>query len=257
MLSQWLTLHSLDRRPRTIEFNTEIFHIVQTHWLDCSLPAVLVTLEQVLDFAQKVSHYCPSRWNAILSALRFITPHGHKLALRAVRVRKFSPPNQTEFAALLAECDAAPRSHAGLQVRFLSLTGARISEAKALRWPDVKADHIEITEQTKNGQARSVPFIEDIEDVLERLMCLDHDGYVLPRANARKAIESACRKCGVGHMSFHCFRHLFATRCIESGVDMPTVARWLGHRDGGALLARTYFHLVDGHSKSMAARVRL
>lgn len=30
-------------------------------------------------------------------------------------------------------------------------------------------------------------------------------------------------------------RHLFATRCIESGVDIPTVLRWLGHKDGGAL----------------------
>jgi hypothetical protein len=28
---------------------------------------------------------------------------------------------------------------------------------------------------------------------------------------------------------------LFATRCIESGVDIPTVSRWLGHKDGGAL----------------------
>ena len=184
LLSQWLALHSLDRRPRTVEFNTEIFHIVQEQWLDCSLPAVNVTVEQVLDFAHKVSHYCPSRWNAILSALRFITSHGHKLALRAVRIRKFSPPNQTEFAALVAECDNAPRSHAGLTVRFLTLTGARITEARALRWPDVKDDHIEFSEQTKNGQTRCVPFLEGIADVLERLMCLDHDGWVLPRPNA-------------------------------------------------------------------------
>jgi len=25
-------------------------------------------------------------------------------------------------------------------------------------------------------------------------------------------------------------RHLFATRCIESGVDIPTVSRWLDIR---------------------------
>lgn len=39
--------------------------------------------------------------------------------------------------------------------------------------------------------------------------------------------------------------------------DVPTAARWLGHQDGGALLGRTYFHLVDHHSRRMAARVRL
>ena len=30
------------------------------------------------------------------------------------------------------------------------------------------------------------------------------------------------------------------TSCIESGVDIPTVSRWLGHRDGGALAMRVY-----------------
>jgi len=42
----------------------------------------------------------------------------------------------------------------------------------------------------------------------------------------------------------HGFRHLFATRCIESGVDIPTVSRWLGHQDGGALCMKTYGPLM-------------
>jgi hypothetical protein len=41
-----------------------------------------------------------------------------------------------------------------------------------------------------------------------------------------------------------------------SGVDLPTLARWLGHQDGGALLARVYFHLADQHSRQMAERLR-
>jgi integrase len=35
-------------------------------------------------------------------------------------------------------------------------------------------------------------------------------------------------------------RHLFATRCIETGVDIPTVSRWLGHKDGGGLAMKVY-----------------
>jgi integrase len=50
-------------------------------------------------------------------------------------------------------------------------------------------------------------------------------------------------------------RHLFATRCIEAGVDIPTVSRWLGHKDGGALAMRVYGHLRDEHSQEMAKRV--
>jgi integrase len=69
-----------------------------------------------------------------------------------------------------------------------------------------------------------------------------------------------CEQWAAGHAkkysgTHHDLRHLFATRCIESGVDIPTVSRWLGHRDGGALAMRTYGHLGDEHSKSMAAKV--
>src|SRR6266542_4317323 len=49
--------------------------------------------------------------------------------------------------------------------------------------------------------------------------------------------------------------HLFATRAIESGVPIPTVAKWLGHKDGGALAMKTYGHLRDTHSADMAQKV--
>jgi integrase len=48
---------------------------------------------------------------------------------------------------------------------------------------------------------------------------------------------------------------LFATRCIEAGVDIPTVSRWLGHQDGGALCMKTYGHLRDEHSQREALKV--
>jgi len=52
------------------------------------------------------------------------------------------------------------------------------------------------------------------------------------------------------------FRHLFATVCIESGVDIPTVAAWLGHNDGGALAMKTYGHLRADHSQLAAQKVK-
>ena len=53
----------------------------------------------------------------------------------------------------------------------------------------------------------------------------------------------------------HDLRHLFATKCIESGVDIPTVSRWMGHSDGGALAMKTYGHLRQEHSQTQAAKV--
>jgi hypothetical protein len=69
------------------------------------------------------------------------------------------------------------------------------------------------------------------------------------------AINTACKKLGIARFTHHDLRHLFATRCIESGVDIPTVSRWLGHKDGGALAMKTYGHLRDQHSTNMAQKV--
>ena len=48
---------------------------------------------------------------------------------------------------------------------------------------------------------------------------------------------------------------MFATTCIEAGVDIPTVSRWLGHKDGGALAMKVYGHLRDEHSAAMAEKM--
>jgi hypothetical protein len=49
----------------------------------------------------------------------------------------------------------------------------------------------------------------------------------------KRALLRACRILGLSRLTHHDMRHLFATRCIERGVDIPTVAKWLGHKDGG------------------------
>jgi len=72
------------------------------------------------------------------------------------------------------------------------------------------------------------------------------------RGGAYKSVREGLESHRITH---HDLRHLFATRCIESGVDIPTVSRWLGHKDGGALAMRTYGHLRDEHSQMMAAKV--
>jgi len=61
--------------------------------------------------------------------------------------------------------------------------------------------------------------------------------------SAKKSLATACEQLGFARFSHHDFRHFYATTCIESGVDIPTVSRWLGHSDGGALAMRVYGQL--------------
>ncbi|HZM05465.1 MAG TPA: hypothetical protein VFC44_20895 [Candidatus Saccharimonadales bacterium] len=50
-------------------------------------------------------------------------------------------------------------------------------------------------------------------------------------------------------------KKIFATRCKESGVDMPPASRCFGHKDGGTLALKVYGHSRNEHSASMATLV--
>ena len=73
------------------------------------------------------------------------------------------------------------------------------------------------------------------------------------KASIRKAAES----CGLGDVTNHDCRHSFISYCVMSGIDFMTIARWVGHKDGGVLIGSTYGHLSNDHAKKQAQRVNL
>jgi integrase len=150
-------------------------------------------------------------------------------------------------------------------VRFLSFGGFRKTEAAFITWADCDfvKQHIVVRGDpatgTKNSEQRVVPMISEMRKLLENLK-IDraNESATTPVMRVRecqKAIDKACLKLKITRITHHDLRHLFATRCIESGVDIPTVSRWLGHKDGGALAMRVYGHLRDQHSTAMAQKV--
>jgi integrase len=256
-LDHWEIVSGLGVRERTKQFHQQIIATIKKNFPKLDSAPSDVTEQDILYFGQQVNDFCPSRWNAMVSALRSVTEKAGILKRRKLRFRAFTPPTKAEFARLLEECDKLPRSHAGLVVRFLVLTGLRICEARALRWEHVNCERVYVPSfVSKNGIGRSVPFLTGTAEIAAKLKAVSPD-KVLPKNNFRTALEKACERAGIGALSYHCFRHIFATNCIQAGVDVPTVARWLGHQDGGALLARMYFHLIDSHSRSMAEKVRM
>ncbi len=77
-----------------------------------------------------------------------------------------------------------------------------------------------------------------------------------------------CAKCGstpsqqqkellskLRRFCFHNLRHHFISYAVMSGVDYMTIARWVGHKDGGVLIGKVYGHLADQHRKAQAARM--
>ncbi len=154
-------------------------------------------------------------------------------------------------------------------LRLLAFTGCRLREAGALRWCDVDfARGLVTVRGTKTAAAaREVPMIPAARDLLEKIRArridrLGEDAIapetpILIVREAQKGLNRACEALGVERLTHHDLRDFFATTCIEAGVDVPTVAAWLGHADGGALLMRVYQHHRRPHSLAQAARVQI
>jgi integrase len=185
-------------------------------------------------------------------------------ALKRIRPKKLKMdlPTAATFAIVVADINGQKKSKSkatAMAVEFLAYTGLRISEAQSLRWRDIKADRL-VVRTAKNDDMRQVPLIPAALDLLARLRAsvlpTEDDDPVLPVKSPRIALENACERLEIDHLRVHDLRHIFATRCIEGGVDLPTLASWLGHKDGGVLCAQVYGHLCIKHSTAMAGRVK-
>ena len=73
--------------------------------------------------------------------------------------------------------------------------------------------------------------------------------------DVRTALANASQRLDLPRWGHHAFRHFFCSNAIESGCDFKVIAGWLGHRDGGVLVATTYGHLRQEHSTEMARRI--
>jgi integrase len=149
-------------------------------------------------------------------------------------------------------------------IEFFCWTGARINEANHVLKSDVNLDQ-ENSRQAptitfrvaKNGLARTIPIIPGAIPLIERLLSDESTGEkLLGVTECLETLERSCRALNQSKWTHHTFRHVFATRALEAtNCDYFTVAHWLGHQDGGKLLAKRYAHLNQEHSQKQARKV--
>jgi integrase len=135
-------------------------------------------------------------------------------------------------------------------VAFLAFTGMRKGELAALRWESVQEDWVLVggDGNTKGKSFRMIPVSGPLSELTSEMRADNSKGKVFFMASPRRALHTACTALHLPTMRVHDLRHFYATWCIESGIDIPTVAKWLGHKDGGALAMKTYGHIRDNHS---------
>ena len=156
-------------------------------------------------------------------------------------------------------------------VRLLAFSGARRSEALRLKWSDVDWQNEQLTigadGLNKGREVRVVDFNqklkEHLSDMLKRKAPDSQFLFPSPQrgetdASAKTFMESlrlARKKSGLLNIGFHDCRHFFISYAVMSGIDYMTIARWVGHKDGGILIGKVYGHLSNEHAQAQAARL--
>ena len=244
--------------------------------LDAMHPAKITVTDCRAWAAKFAAAYSPSVFNNTLGTLRMILERagiGHddnpalKVKRLGVKPKELHLPEAGQFEGILqtvATSGAGRAKHCANFIRFLAFSGCRLNEARKVCWQDVNLEKMEIrvhnskSAKTNNkADFRFVPIIPPMRELLERIKPekASPASPVCAVGECEKSLTRACRLLDIPRITHHDLRHLFATRCIESGVDIPTVSRWLGHSDGGALAMKTYGHLRREHSAAMAQRV--
>ena len=234
-----------------------------------------ITSQHCKDWAKKFSKTINQTYfNNILGTLRDIFKIGGVVENPAMNVSRLGTkttnlklPEPGQFEMIIEKIETAgareSKNCANL-VRFLAFSGCRISEANKVTWADVNMQRGFITVQNAKRRksaddepTRDVPIISDMATLLEKLKASNPapEDRVCRVGECEKSLTNACKKAEVSRITHHDLRHLFATRCIESGVDIPTVAGWLGHKDRGVLAMKVYGHLRTEHSTEMAKKV--
>lgn len=143
---------------------------------------------------------------------------------------------------------------------FLCYTGLRKSEATNLKWGDVKKDRIVVRGTKSMASNRVLPIWQKLEQILDQIkssrLTTEKNDNVLKCKRIDKPLGRACKYLKIPYLRHHDLRHYFATKSIQAGVDIPTVAKWLGHADGGVMAMKVYTNIMNQHSIEQANKLK-
>ncbi len=145
---------------------------------------------------------------------------------------------------------------------FSALTGLRFSDIKNLVWGEIHHSiengySIQFTQQKTKG-VEVLPISEQAYSLLgERKETTDKvfEGLTYS-AYENKHLAQWIGAAGITKdITFHCFRHTFATLQLSKGTDIYTVSKMLGHRE--LKTTQIYAKIIDQAKREAADKIKL
>lgn len=137
--------------------------------------------------------------------------------------------------------------------KFCLLTGCRRSEALNLNWEDIdyKNQTIHIKGTKTVGSDRYIPLFYSVVDLLNNMPFKIGKIFYHKKDYVTKTFKKFCP-----NHKLHDLRHTFATRCMECGIDIKVVQKWLGHTRLDTT-ASIYTHVQPEYEKSQSFKFKL
>lgn len=144
---------------------------------------------------------------------------------------------------------------------FSILTGLRYSDIAKLRWSEI--DYIDSQgyfirfKQKKTDGEETLPISDQAYSLLG--VRQDADDRIFPgmkKWDFDRLVPVWVAAAGISkHITFHCFRHTYATLQLFNGTDIFTVSKLLGHKS--VKTTQVYAKIVDSKKREAAGRITL
>lgn len=132
-------------------------------------------------------------------------------------------------------------------------TGMRRNELLSIEYTDLNFDTNEITVRgTKTKNSNRI-----IQVTPQVMMLFPHLNKPFADWSCDKVdrqFKKICDLLKFDGITIHSLRHTFATRCIENGVDMVIVQKWLGHYSI-SLTIDTYTHIDESYKRNAVKKL--
>jgi integrase len=205
-----------------------------------------ITAMRVEDYQQaRVRKVCPATVNRELALLKHMLNLAERWDLKRapnpVRMVKFLAEDNLQFQTLSDEDEKALLSSSPpyLQdmIGFALNTGMRSGEIFNLRWNDVDVDRRRLTVVVrKTRRPLGLPLNDEAFRIVRAWHSIRKCSFVFYNQrtgerfkDVKLGLRKACERAGLCRVTWHMFRHTFASRLIGRGADIVTVKELLGH----------------------------
>lgn len=145
--------------------------------------------------------------------------------------------------------------------KFSLLTGNRYSDIAKLEWSEI--EYIENDgyyirfKQKKTEGLQTMPISTEVYEIFGKRREPNQKVFKgLKKWDVDRVLPIWLAQAGIiKHITFHCFRHTYATLQLSAGTDIFTVSKMLGHKS--VKTTQIYLHILDQKKRDASDRISL